>query len=392
MPFETANFPFEPGDDDLADFMLDRWMPFAETSVKWVTNQAPVVGTRPNIEVWTHRGTVGAPVAPYFLAHTQAQHMHIFAASGKDVGEEIYDQPGNPCNAPVDINFTLPASGNLGANQKSLLLNEAAGPYAAYWLFAPISGDYIHCVLKVSAREYRHFHVGLLKQLDGGPELDPESHYVTGHFWEQIGASGFALPGAQGVAADNEHHAYSERHRFGWRGTFFQDGSFGSKVINTVPACQIYMPNLSTHTYDWYRLHSHPELTAANLAGKTVGTINASNFVFGTAVSNYYDSGLGTILYACDRNFTANSNALVPIYIAANFDFQSDTRFGVVATVPDVFRINMRDYQPEQEIVVGSDTYVLFPCINMDSQNVVAGEGYSAWEGLAYRKETGAVP
>lgn len=389
MPHEFVVGTFEPGDDDMADFILDRWLPFARDDCNWVDNRAPAVGTRPDIECWTHRGTTGAPEAPYVFFRTEDRHLLIFTGDGVDTGEEIYDQPGNPANAPPDVSFTIPASGNIGQDMKCQMLNSAVGPYEGYWLFSDTSGSYIHCVLKVSSREYRHFHVGKLQQIDGGVDLDSESFYVTGHFWNALDPEALNIPGTP--AADTEHDPYDSDHRVPFANNFYQDGSFGTAYVNTVPATRLYMPNLSTHTYDWYHPYSGDALvTSEGNAAKSVGTINTS-IEIGQAQSNYYHQGLGSILFCCDANFTANSNILVPIQFAVNFDFSSDIRAGVVAQVPDVFRVNMRDYAPEEEITVGSETYKVFPVINKDSVATVAGEGYSGWEGLAYRVETGAV-
>ena len=107
MPFETQTTPFV-GDDDFGDFMLDVWLPFARDDAKWVDNRAPVVGTRPEIEVWTHRGTVGVPTAPYVFYRTTDRHLYIFTGTGVNLGGELYDQPGNPANAPVSAAFDFP--------------------------------------------------------------------------------------------------------------------------------------------------------------------------------------------------------------------------------------------------------------------------------------------
>ena len=115
--------------------------------------------------------------------------------------------------------------------------------------------------------------------------------------------------------------------------------------------------------------------------------------IFGLCNVSGNPDGLGVNLYNSDRTFTSNATPLIPIYVGANIDFAGDIRMGVVAQVPDVFRINMRNLAPEQELVVGSDTYTVFPLINDDATNVLAGEGYSAWEGLAYKKiDNGPVP
>jgi hypothetical protein len=390
MPHEFFVGAFEPGDDDLGDFMLDIWLPFARDDAKWVDNRAPVVGTRPNIEVWTHRGTTIAPESPFVFFHTSDRHLHIFTGTGVDLGEESYDQPGNPANAPRDASFTVPSSGVIGNTMRCCFINSAVGPYQGYWLFSDTTGEYIHCVLKVNSRQYRHFSVGRLRQLDGGPDLAADSFYITSHFWASLDPEGLGLPLTPG--ANEEHAPYDGDHRIPFRGNFFQDGSFGTTVINTIPGFRAYIPGYDGHAYDWYQLGNGAYLTGLEgNATKAVGTINTS-VTIGMAQSNYYDHGLGAVLFSCDRNFSANSNPLIPVYIGINRTFLGATRLGPVATVPDVYRVNMRDFAPEETISIQGNDYKVFPVINKDAVNVLAGEGYSGYEGLAYRVETGVVP
>lgn len=492
MPFATANFPFEPGDDDMADFMLDIWLPFARDTCNWVANQAPVVGTLPEIEVWTHRGTVLVPESPYFFVHTKADSLQIFTGDGVDLTQEIYDQPNNPANAPLNTSFDFPTGGSMGPSSRMMAINSAPGPYSGYWLFSDTTGEYVHCVLKVNSRQYRHFHIGRLKQVDGGIDIDPESFYVDGHFWSSLDPNPVNYPIS--AQANEELSPYFTGHHAGFRNVTGTNpnGAFGASMPNTVPPCRFYIPGLfpievsaaainaggtghavndkitvaltdgvhagsgtaavlnvdsevggvitgvSVFTpgdYDVQPGDGNTNPVVGILQASTTGTgIDASfNLTFigykffgpaaqaelqltsspaqkssdggvttavgdvmirsriGTAQTNYYDQGMGTILWAADRNFTANANVLIPIYVMCAFDFQSDTRLGIVAQVPDIFRVNMRDYAPEQEIVVGGETYVVFPFINNDSVNTLAGEGYSGFEGLAYRKETGPV-
>jgi len=316
--------------------------------------------------------------------------MHIFTGTGVDLGEESYDQPGNPANAPRDVSFSVPASGLVGNGMRCCFINSAVGPYQGYWLFSDTTGEYIHCVLKVSSRQYRHFSIGRLRQLDGGPDLDPTSFYISGHFWASLDPESLGLVGTPGT--NEEHNPYDGDHRIPWRGNFYQNGSFGLTVINTIPGFRAYIPGYDGHAYDWYQAGKGASLTGTEgNATKSVGTINTS-VTLGLMQSNYYDQGLGAILFNCDRNFSANSNPLIPIYIGVNRTFAGLTRSGPVAVVPDVYRVNMRDFAPEETISIQGVDYKVFPVMNDDANNVVAGEGYSAWEGLAYRVETGAVP
>lgn len=482
MPHQFVVGAFEPGDDDMGDFLLDIWLDFAVNSCNWVANRAPSVGTRPEIEVWTHRGTVGTPASPYFFGHTKANSLHMFSGDDVDLAEEIYDQPNNPANAPRDGSFSVPATGNVGNTMKCLFTNDITGPYQGYWLFADTTGEYIHCVIKVSARHYRHFHIGRLRQIDGGVDLDPESFYATCHFWGGV-EGGVSWPTTP--SADEEHGPYLNHsvlfRNFGGVST---NGAFGIAQPNTIPGAHLYMPGLypiqvsavsvndggtghadddiitvsltdgvyagtgtpatlrvTGHTggvidtvsietvgnydratgdgntnpvtdidqasstgsgvaavfdltfegYKFFKCMPHDglEVTGSPTAESIGGVMRRSRI--GCAQSNYHDGGLGSMLWACDRNFTANANVLVPIYISVAFDFQSDIRQGVVATVPDMFRINMRDYSPEETITVQGNDYKVFPLANNDSANTVADEPYSGYEGIAYRVETGAV-
>ena len=492
MPHEFVVGAFEPGDDDMGDFMLDIWLPFARDDCLWVDNQAPAPGIRPDIELWTHRGTVPSPVSPFAFFKTEANHLYGFNGSDIDLTEEIFDQPNNPANAPINDTFPAYGSGaaSIGAGTRMMLTNNMTGPYEGFWLFSDTTGEYIHCVLKISARHYRHFHIGRLRQIDGGVDLDPTSFYQTAHFWSSV-EDGSAWPTAP--VADEEHHPYAN-HNPPFRnrtGTSF-NGAFGIAMLNTAPGVLFYMPglfpiqvsaaavnaggtghavndqitvdlsdgvragvgtaavlnvdaesagvitavsiltagpydeatgdgdtnpvlavpqasttgagidatfDLTFEGYHFFQAQPHDGLqclgSPAQKSGDGGVTTSTGGVMLrsriGTAQTNFYDAGMGSLLWACDRNFTANANVLVPIYVGAMFDFQSDIRLGIVAQVPDIFRINMRDYAPEETITVQGVDYKVFPMCNDDAVNTVDGEPYSGYEGLAYRVETGPV-
>lgn len=391
MPFATDVTPFT-GDDDIADFMNDVYADFAVNTMGWV-NSAPALGTHPDQEFWFHRGSGVTPAPPYAFYRTGANDMHIFSGTGVDTGEEIYDQPGNPMNCPLTAGFdTSPTS---LAALRCLFINDIVGPFQAYWLFGPTDASYIHCVVKVSSRQYRHFHVGLLSGLHS--DLDAASFYVTGHFW------GMLDPDAHhdGLAAtQGEHAPYNQVHR-----TPFGCNDRGNDTIGPFAQFRgqwIYAPGLndgngpSGEDIDWYHMIGKDDLTSQGHFGtisKPVGGVNSANnaVIFGVGAISGYADGLGACLFSADRTFSSNAVPLIPIYVGVNVPFAADDRLGVIAQVPDVFRVNMRSLSAEQEITVGGDTYVVFPLMNKDSENTLDGEGYSGYEGLAYKKIVAAV-
>jgi len=413
MPFETGTTPFT-GDNDIADFLTNAWLPFARDEVKWADNQAPTRSPEvlsPEAEVWTHRvdrvGSPGADVSPFtpkppfvqFRTDDTGDHLHVFTGFGVDDTQDAYDQPNNPMNCPQSADFAIGASGHVGL-ARCILMNELIGTFDKYWLFADTAGRYVHCVIKVAARHYRHFHVGLLTPLH--PDLDPDSFYVTGQWWDRLGASGYTTQSiAAGVPAQNTvHDPYNRNHMnpFWNRDTGNELGSSNAQRMQ-LSASWYYMPGLAENSPEivWYKAMGKDSLTyqdhSADSIGKGIGDVNNTNdsVIFGCAHVSGHPDGLGSLLFSSDRTFTSNAVPLVPIYVGANVDFASANRCGVAAQIPDIFRISMANIAAEEEITVGSDTYVCFPLINKDSANVLTLEGYSGFEGLAYKKITASV-
>lgn len=365
MPFDSAIAPFV-GDDDMGDFLLDVWEPFANNEMGWVANRFPGSLALPNAEVWTHRGTTGAPEPPFIFLRTNGRHIWHFCSSGIDTGQSITNQPGmpdlNPHNAfddPVDTEGTgCPFS------------NSLVGPYEGYWLFGDTAGSYIHCVVKVAARQYRHFHIGLLRGLHS--DFNADSFYMTCHFWVGLDPDGHTA-GING----NPNGPY-EGHIVPFTTT--TQGAVSAFVKEFELTNFFYMPGLRGDlTWDFY----HPE--------GGLGTTSADSGTLGRCDVAGYGQAFGRVLWNCDKSFTSNLIPLVPIYIAAGVPFGGSERMAPVAQIPDVYRVNMRNLTPEQEITIGGDTFVVFPVINSDSANTLAGEGYSGWEGLAYKKIIDAV-
>jgi hypothetical protein len=400
MPYREFTTPFT-GDDDIADFMLDVWLDFATDTgpnggMAWVDQNVAARGSHPDYEFWVSKGTIMTPAAPFVFYRTTLDNMNIFTGDGIDVMQELFDQPNNPMNCPGGTTMAPDfSSGNYMQIIKALYMNRMDGTYDKAWLFGDIGSNYIHCVIKTRTREYRHFHVGLLSPLHS--DLDPSSFYVTGHAWSnlRLDEHGEVSAPADGTV---EHSPYGDHLLpFKNNNTGHTSGDFKYQANGQF----IYIPNLGVNVEDWYYMTGSPNQNEGtrtpssqfSTPSKGVGDVNAisSSTFYGVGHITGYDASLGAILFACDKTFTSNFRPLIPIYVACYTDFSGDIRQAPVAQIPDVFRINMKDIDAEEEITVGSDTYTCFPIINKDSANTVDGEGYSAWEGLAYKKITADI-
>ena len=64
-----------------------------------------------------------------------------------------------------------------------------------------------------------------------------------------------------------------------------------------------------------------------------------------------------------------------------------DTFIGPLGQMKDVRGLNIRDFADEEEIVVGSDTWVVFPTYRRAPTDTTA-QGYTGYQGIAYKKVT----
>lgn len=412
MPYRDGTAWPGAGDDDMADFIVDIYQPFLTDAfgsggLAWI-QQTPDVGaggggTHPNYQRMFSRGGIGTEAPPFIMFQTLADFLWIFSGTGIDTTQQPYDQPGNMINEPIDASFAKPSTNGSMGNLQSLCIPTIVGPYQDYWLFGGLSAEYCHCVIKVSAREYRHFHVGMLTPLHS--DLHADTFYITNHRVSHLGTDNY-YSGSSSLNTDNkEHQPYQSQHHYPFRNNQTTNISFGGDVRSA--GMWVSSPGYGTLGYDWW-IMTGQEVTASsgaivgraqNSSGnyspatavvKNIGdveTTDATAPIGGGAVSGY-DQGLGVTLFAADPLFTTDGVSLVPIFVSLPSDFESDIRWAPVGQVPDVYRVNMKNLDAEQEITVGSDTFTVFPMVNKDSANTLDNEGYSGYEGLAYKKLT----
>ena len=387
----------------VASFLTDAK---ASGGLGWI-QQTPSGGTGTGTDrrFLFSRGAVSTEAPPFWFPYTAAKTLWSFTGNGVNTAQEAFDQPGNPMNHPPADPASDIVSGTI-AQMASMGMTTVPGSYDNYWLFGGPTGEYFHMVLKVGARQYRHFHVGMLTALH--PDLHDDTFYVTSHRWAGLSPDNLTTRNLQ---ADAEHKPYGH-HILPFACQDANNGS-GNRNIRS-QGFMLYSPAFGTDSYDWwlmsgvenpgpsgggsgtpvagrYQQISQPGSARSVIATtKTVGDVNSADdsVLFGWGQVSGYDDSLGTVLFECEPTFTSDGIALIPIYALLHSDFESLRRWAPVGQVPDVYRINMKSLDAEQEIPIGSDTYTVFPLINKDANNVVDGEGYSGYEGLAYRKIT----
>jgi len=428
MPFrsETGGFTGNGNMGDFIDQIVETFLTDTKASggLGWTSHlhtgsPARSKGSSPNFEFLFSRGGSPAQV-PIWGMQTNSRTLRIYSGNDIDTNFASFDQPGNPVNEPPADPPSDQTSGSV-LQEKCLGVTSAPGSYDGYWVFGGETAQYCHVVLKVGARQYRHFHVGLVDPLVS--DLDPETFYVTGHRWSWLSPDNLRTATNETNTDTKEFHPYDVAHMLPFGNISKNNVAIGQDIRSRT---WLYSPNYGTSGLSWWLAYgvpggitpasggsgptvTNPELinisrpassTFTQYPTKSIGVVNTNippsplgspewdYQKFGAGGVSGYGDALGTIPFGCEPTFTTDGVALIPIYFLLPSDFESGWRWSPVAKVPDVYRVNMKSLDAEQEISIGSDTYVVFPLVNKDSQNCIAGEGYSGYEGLAYRKIT----
>ena len=427
MPFrsETGGFTGNGNMGDFIDQIVETFLTDSKATggLGWTSHShtgspARSKGSSPDFEFFFSRGGSPAQV-PIWCMQTNSRTLRIYSGNDIDTNFPSFDQPGNPVNEPS----ADPPSDQTGGSvfqERCLGVTSAPGSYDGYWVFGGETAEYCHVVLKVDSRQYRHFHVGLAEPLVA--DLHPDTFYVTGHRWTWLSPDNLGASNSETNTDYKEHQPYLHQLT-PFANCDLNNNSVGQDVRSRT---WLYCPNYGTTGWNWWLAWgspggmspsgggtgptvSAPEIIQINqpasarftsYPAKTVGTVNTNippsplgspewdYEHFGSMGVTGYGDSFGSIPWGCEPTFTTDGVPLIPIYFLLPSDFESAYRWSPVAKVPDVYRVNMKSLDAEQEITIGSDTYVVFPLINKDANNSIAGEGYSGYEGLAYRKIT----
>lgn len=243
--------------------------------------------------------------------------------------------------------FNTTTTGHTNAN----LLTERCvsqignGPYPAYYFFG--GTDYIHVVVETVTGTFRHFGFGTIDKF-GDNWVGGE--YAYGHFQEQA---------TNGLAVDPNTQVL-----------FDGVGATSERLISATIRIASGLANQGAAV--WGVVNT---LASASLLNDTAGNVRRQihgGFRCGMAARGFGNMS-GSI-----------SNGQIPLYsISAFYRDPSNARVYLLGYMPDIRAVNVRNFEPAQEVVIGSDTWKIFP-MSIRTNAAVAGRTFNS--GIAYRK------
>jgi hypothetical protein len=345
---------------DTDDFIFSKLIPFAGDQ-GFVANRAPSPGTAPNRECWIHQGSVGVPESPYIYIRTRDNCAYCFTGLDINLGEDIYDQPDNPCNSPDSASYLDPGTTSA---QDTPVMRGSASAWSGHHLFSNATGDYIHGVAQLGAREFSHIMYGKM------PDANKYGLWTGG---EYCFAQYWSHDAAQATNPGGNH--------YGGIGTIGAGNAASRPQKNGV----IHVEGL-TSGVKWYIPTFKHANGASYTTAKAVGNVNNTAYSVGECqLLGLHNSFGGSMSNRWKASLIARTTPLVPVTIACKFDYAGNVGYGIVGTLPDVYYVNMADFSPGETITIGSDSYVVFPVCNSDIVNTVDTDPYSGYFGIAYK-------
>ncbi len=232
-------------------------------------------------------------------------------------------------------------------------VNNIDGPHTKYWFFEQDSGPaYIHIVVEYDAGLYRHFGFG---------ELDKEGdwvggEYAYGHFWN-------------GSPADIDNPR-DTAHSVGLESTY-NDGNVFSATMHAegLPG----EPDAATKWAIFKGLATSPGDDRAAVE-RVVCQGGWRGGFWATAFSGFRISQLNAF------------KPLIPMGVLYMDDSTTPDSLYLLGFQADVALINIGNLDPREELLVGSDTWVVFPLVRKQFLQANTEESWNS--GVAYKKVT----
>lgn len=296
-----------------------------------------------------HKGNLSMSIKYPTDAEGPPQHMSVHHATGF-----INDATAPGAHtADSGSGFNTGTTGHTNAN----LLTERCvsqignGPFPSFHFFADdvAPNDYIHVVVEATTGMFRHLLFGELVKF-GDNWVGGE--YVCGHFQEQSTSA---------LATDTNTQVLMDG--LGSTGERLRAGTLRitSGLLNQSPAV-------------W---GVSAQVVSASLLNDTAGNIRRQ--LHGTYRAGMGPRGFGNAV----GNSSSGIVGLVPIEVF--YRDPNNVRCQLLGHLPDVRAFNTRNFEPNETITIGSDTWHLFP-MSIRTTALIANR--SQFSGIAYRLVT----
>ncbi len=264
------------------------------------------------------------------------------AASG-DSGSGADDQSGTIADSTIDNSRCVYTIGD--------------GPFN-YWFFEHDDGTiyYVHIVLEVRQGEYRHFGFGKMTKFgDWGP-----------------GASGgeyaYGCRNESGITAGDSSY-------------FFEGGNGTANTEAVDSGATILASGLpGSQASDWLNVWAY---------GAALYTANLDRN--GAQRNRGCGQARGGPVWRAQGWFKGypGFTGIIPLTALSVFYLDlTNSRSYLLGSMPDVFMCNIAQFDPQEEVVIGSETYVFFPFTKKGTLGGASSSSDSYYYGVAYRKET----
>lgn len=230
------------------------------------------------------------------------------------------------------------------------VLDLGNGPYPSYHFFADdVDNDYIHVVVEYLTGNFRHFGFGTLDKFGDGWT---GGEYVYGHYQEQ---------NANAATTDDDTQVLLDGR-----------GTTGGRL--RAPTVRIASGLANQSPAVWGVVIA---LASASVLTDTAGNVRRQ--IHGGYRSGMVARGFGNQVGVGSAGYIG----LQPIDVY--YRDPSNPRVYLLGHMADVRAVNVRNFEPAQEITIGSDTWVIFP-VSLRTEASVANR--SLYSGIAYRKVT----
>jgi hypothetical protein len=231
-----------------------------------------------------------------------------------------------------------------------------------FWCFE--DDHYFHCVVQVTSTIYAHFGAGLLDKFNdwtGG-------EYVYGHR-RDVNFSGNA---ALGVG----------------NSTILLDGLLANTSPGLVTGAELWAATVHAEGLAGQGVNekwcvSMGNQASANLGNDRQGSPQPRRHWMGGHRGGLHTKNLGQFRATLARG-------LCPMYPITSYYWRRspDEVYGPMGQMKDVRGANIRDFAAGDEITVGSDVWVVFPAAQKSAADTMTGNGFTGYQGIAYRKVT----